>query len=81
MVYENYTYKVLNTTYSTEYNIFVCITRYTVFYGIQAPVRTPKLPEGCVYSGLIDLILCGYFRHIPNFTDVRFKRANQNWFP
>ena len=29
----------------------------------------------------IDLILGGYFRHIPNCYDVRFKRATQNWFP
>ena len=29
----------------------------------------------------IDLILGGFFRHIPNFHDVRFKRANKNWFP
>ena len=30
---------------------------------------------------IIDLILGGYFRHIPNCHDVRFKRATQNWFP
>ena len=29
----------------------------------------------------IDLILGGYFRHILNCYDVRFKRATQNWFP
>ena len=32
-------------------------------------------------SKSIDLILGGFFRHVPNFYDVRFKRANQNWFP
>ena len=26
---------------------------YTVFCRIDAPARTPKNPEGCVYSGLI----------------------------
>ena len=26
---------------------------YTVFCRIHAPARTPKNPEGCVYSGLI----------------------------
>ena len=30
---------------------------------------------------IIDLILGGYFRHIPNCYDVKFKRATQNWFP
>ena len=36
-----------------ESSLLEIISEYTVFCQIHTPARTPKYPEGCVYSGLI----------------------------
>ena len=52
---------------------------YTVFYRIHAPARTPKNPDGCVYSGIIrsKSINVGRLRGIPELTVSFLMRADR----
>ena len=61
------------------YQLILFIISNTVFHRIHAPARTPKNPEGCVYSGIIKSksINVGRLRGIPELTVSFLMRADR----